>query len=186
MRGGICFPLMRPALGGVVFSGYAVLCGVDVETKNIYVFEERAFTTALAYNGQAGLDAFLLMAWRKYFCDTWFHLTDAKVFRKYILPVMKSKREQLEKKLVFHFPELDINQEKEQSLILELISLNRLFYRSGGLLHKALQDYQGNVKPISHNIECLALLYALYGLELIPYVKKEVKFDFDLNSWKLT
>ena len=99
MRGGICFPIsFEDEQGMTDISGYAVLCGQDVYTKLIWVFEDISWVSIdnivdqqsniLRYHG---LSHWLNKAWSEYFANVFFWQQPYHLVKRHRIQIIRSE-----------------------------------------------------------------------------------------------
>lgn len=98
MRGGVCWPIQVQTEEGARLEGAAVMCGYNVDTDRIIVFEETEFicvdhvldpeTHEVEFRGVC--DWFNL-CWQRYYAQTFCYHHDALTHKKHLLEVLRSK-----------------------------------------------------------------------------------------------
>lgn len=171
MRGGVCWPV----LVGHQVRGYAILAGMDIETKKTYIFEEKAFSCIDHIIGESGgievegASSWFNMCWTSYFADTFYYHNYGETHKKYMLQVLRSSM--IKPKPCF----IDAPwQDEDQALqaIYERTQQNKLFYKENGALIASLRSM--NVKPDKLPPEIIALMCCISGMERYPFRKKEI------------
>jgi hypothetical protein len=171
MRGGISFPMMTETEG---LQGYAVMCGMNVKTKKIYVFEEKEFKVIdhvisdghLEYEGIA---SWFPDVWKIYFADTFFYHQNFVTAKKYRVKIYRSPMAQPNPAMIeSHWKDDD----QAMHTVFEKDLLNELLYAEDGEVHRQMKLYTaGNEKvlPALHALCC-----ALNGME-------KYRIDYDIN-----
>jgi len=166
MRGGICFPV--PVDGSI--SGYAVMCGRNLVSNVIYVFEEREFFTIdHVIDGEKGgiklkgLSTWFNDCWTRYYADTFYFHQDHETCQKYRLQVVRSPM--IANKP--HFVEIKWSDDNQaMHTVFEKDILQQLKYSKDGKVYQQLQEYnadQDGVYPALHSLKC-----ALSGYDRYP------------------
>jgi hypothetical protein len=168
MRGGICWPRFVNIDNGVL--GFAILCGQNVDTGVITVFEQKPFSVIdHVINNETnmieveGLSPWFNRCWNMYFARVYYHSASSETRMKYVLKVVESRM--IDPKP--DFPEINFGEfaDFEQSLW-ETIMERKLESREGEPLGEALRNWSSAVEqpPVVDALSC-----CLAGLERYPY-----------------
>ena len=182
LRGGICFPVMSHMNGGLDIQGFAVMCGQEISTGTVYVFEQIGFitidnilnieTSLIDHHGLAG---WFNKMWGTYFADHYFWSQKDVVARKYRTEIHRSKMI----KPMPYFQELDeMDNTQADIAIWRLVKLKLLKFDADSDVHQALArtkkdaTQQSTLKiedPAMHALRC-----AVSGLERYPYYGRAI------------
>jgi hypothetical protein len=169
VRGGICWPIPLPQEDNEIV-GFALIAGVNVETDEIMIFEEREFACVDNIMGEdhqiefEGVAPFFNMCWQKYYCHKFFYNQRKEMHRKYMLETVRS--DSIKPKPQFIRMHWDKNHDVEQ-IMYEKQTLNRLKCEQDGELHQQIKTYTvvpGNPHPAMYALFCL-----LAGLQKFPW-----------------
>lgn len=171
MRGGICWPEMveRPEVPSD-YQGYAMMGGQEVESKIVYIFEQRSYEVieniiepkdgTIQYEGLA---AWLNRCWSRYFARDFYWHQDFELTKSHRLEIIRSLFIQPKPQLI----EVPWHDGHEPHAIWKYVKLNRLQWGAGTQLHEELQRAKAGDKrkaPAVHALQCL-----LAGLERYPW-----------------
>lgn len=154
VRGGVCFPVVTDKS----IKGYAVLCGMNMSDKTVYLFNEREFVVIdhvieanrVEYHG---ISVWFNEMWSKYFADTYFYRQDYDVSKKYQNQIIRS--DMIEPKPRFVQSK---NKDEDQSMhTLYEKDITGKFRYSAGQVWEEMQLYDKNDKavyPALHALQC--------------------------------
>ncbi len=158
MRGGIFFPERYEKLGHQETLGFIVVCGRDVETGIVYVWEQQPFlviTDLLDDENRVefrGITQFLNRSWSKYFCKTFFWSQDKVRHKHYLLEILREPM--VNPKPTFIEGRIDI--EDALQSVWTLAKTARLRFPSGSTVHQELEAHQIGeaLHPAVHALAC--------------------------------
>jgi hypothetical protein len=172
MRGGICFPMMTEADG---LQGFAVMCGMNLESKKTYVFEEKSFKVIdhVITNGVLeleGLSTWFPELWRIYFANHFFYRQNYTTAKKYRTRIYRSDMIQ-PKPAIMQVEWKDDDQ--AMHTIFEKDLLNELLYAEDGRVHLEMKMFtagdDSKELPALHALSC-----ALNGMD-------RYRIDYDIK-----
>jgi len=178
MRGGICFPVPVRIGADNGANGFALMCGMNVDTKKVYVFEETAFLTIDHIVGTGGdvemegLCGWLNECWSYYFAKQFYWHQDPETKKTYMLDILRSAMIKPHPVLVH----IDWNDDHQiEHVLWRLGNTGVMKLRADGQLHDCLrllevQTENAQIIPGVHALKC-----ALAGLLRYPYRKKREK-----------
>ena len=174
IRGGIALPQFEPARNEIV--GYAVVCGLDVDTKKIYVFEQQAFSSidhimtddlpgqrgpVIEYEG---VSSFLNRCWLEYFSRRYHTFDHADMIKKYKSQIHKSLMIK-PKPYIMPIHRGDTEGQAEHTMR-ELLQNNRLFIDKSSQLADTLLSYEARAIGVDAEAEVRALLAVLTAYDV--------------------
>lgn len=185
LRGGICFPVPVRLGADQGASGFVLLCGYNVQTKKIYVFEESSFLTIdhiVASDGSielVGISGWFNECWSHYFGRDFYWHQDPETKKTYTLDILRSAMIKPRPR----FLHVDWNDDQQiEHVIWRLGNTGMMKFKADGQLHDALrllevQTDRTQVIPGVHALKC-----ALAGLLRYPYRRKNVEFQKTLDN----
>lgn len=172
MRGGVCWPIPVDTGKGLDVYGYIIMCGYDVKTGLVTVFEQTDFIVidnilkpdrAIEYPGIA---PWINRCWSKYFAQDFFWNQDWELAKTYRLQVIRS--EMIEPKP--QFIEIGWSDLAEaQQTLWKYVKVGKVSIEKDSKLYKQLELTKSTDKqiyPATH-----ALMCCLCGIERSPYRK---------------
>lgn len=163
MRGGLAFPMLLD--DKITIRGYAIMCGLNVKTGVIYVFEEFEYFSIdniiednkLLFEGLAGQ---IPIWWKYYFADSFFVNQDFDTKRKYSRQLIRSYLANPSPRfLQVHWK----NEDQPIQSIYEKDAIGKLIYRKNGVLFLEMEMFRADserVLPALHALKC-----AITGIE---------------------
>lgn len=175
LRGGICFPVPVRLGADKGAGGFVLICGCNVTTKKIYVFEDRSFLTIDHIVGQdgsvefEGLSGWLNECWSYYFARDFYWHQDDQTKKTYMLDILRSTMIKPRPRFL-HIDWTDDNQ--IEHLIWRLGNTGVMKFKADSELHESLrllevQTDNRQIIPGVHALKC-----ALAGLMRHPYRKR--------------
>lgn len=179
MRGGICWPMPFESKGRIDVTGYALMCGLDVATGDVYVFEQTPWVVIdniLSPNGKIkylGLSHWLNSVWTKYFADSYYYHQDYESSKRFILAVTRSKMIQPKPRFL-DLPPLDA--QDMIATIWRYLKAGQLKRQKGTELEARIESIKANDKVLPPEVHALGC--ALCGIDRNPWrapVEKPVR-----------
>ena len=177
MRGGICWPITYENAGRVDTNGYAVMCGYEIKTGNIYVFEQIQWITidhiidpetrAIKYEGTA---PWFNSLWNTYYAKSFYYHQSYDLSKRFVLAVGRSPMIGTRPRFV-ELPPTDA-----QDIISALwmaLKAGKLFREGDTELQRQMEMVKSGDKqvlPAVHAMGC-----ALVGIERFPWRKPYVE-----------
>ena len=96
MYGGICWPFEEHSGVRINFEGHAVVCGLEVRTKDVHVFSHTEFSTVDPQKDknqvviQEGVAQWLNRMWSEWYCLSYYWHGNAMTSRNYRIAVSRS------------------------------------------------------------------------------------------------
>lgn len=171
VRGGIRWPNL--SVDGIL-DGFAVVCGQELDTGRIYVFEEKPFSTVeniykddgnLEYEG---LSSWLNLMWTRYYCNTFYDNEWPEARKVFHLQVLRSHNITPKPRM----PEVFWREDGEPlSRMWELGQAHKLIFGKDGKVHNAVRMVTADVgrRPSS---AVWSLLCCLTGILRCPSKSK--------------
>lgn len=171
MRGGICFPMMTES-GGL--QGFAVMCGLNMRTGKVYVFEEKPFKVIdHVINDNIleleGLSSWFPDIWKLYFADHFFYHQNYVSAKKYRTKIYRS--DMINPKPAMIQTEWR-DDDQAMHTVFEKDLQNELLYEEDGEVHMQMKMFTAGTEkilPALHALSC-----ALNGME-------KYRIDNDVN-----
>ncbi len=174
IRGGICWPEMVEIHGDVEVVGYAVICGKEIKTDTVYVFDQFQFLTieniidkATGVMQYPGIAQWLCKNWANYFAQQYFWCQPEELARAYRLEIIRSK---MIKPQPF-FKEVPWSDDNQATIELtRVMTMGKLKMDPKSKLFEQIAQVKkadDKLLPAVHALKC-----ALIGYQRYPYYKK--------------
>lgn len=172
MRGGVCWPVLTERSDQPEFQGFILMCGQDVKTGEVHVFEQERFVVidhiicqdVIKYYG---ISAWLNRVWTKYFARDYYWHQPHELHKRYLLQVIRSEMVAPKPQFI----EVDWEDDAQaQMIVWEYITLDRVRFPKDSELHRELHLVQMKEKETSPAV--YALQCALAGMERFPWRKR--------------
>ncbi len=171
MRGGMCWPKTVRFDIGVDVEGFVLLAGVNVKTREVRVFEQRAFVVVeniIAGDGSIehpGIEQWLNICWTRYFGRKFYWFQDRELTKKYRLEVLRSLVIQPKPEFI----RIELSKDKEIPIhtVWKFMNVGKLKIERDSLLWKALELTQKGKKEMLPAVHALTVL--LEGVERHPW-----------------
>jgi len=175
IRGGVCWPItVERDDGHKDFEGFAIMAGQNIKTKQITVFDQRAFVCIDNIVGEnsvieyPGLAPWLNECWAKYFGEKFYWHQDWQLAKTYRLDVHRSKMVKPKPQFI----EIEwANDEDIEVLIWKYVKMGRLVFQEGSDLDVALRSVKKGEKETLPPVHALACLLA--GIERHPWRERK-------------
>lgn len=138
-RGGICWPIAVDKVGSVR-RGFAVMLGLHLDTRRLYLLGQSSFVTVDHVQDDQGriefegLAPWFVDCWARWFADSYGWRQPWETTRRYLSQVLRSQMIQPKP----HFIELDWDDDADAvGAVVEADVSGRLVYPAGSEFHKA-------------------------------------------------
>ena len=171
MRGGICWPIKYEINGRIDTNGYAVMAGMDVDSKVVYVFEEQQWVTIdhIIRDNKIehhGLSQWFNRLWNDYFASKFYFHQPHQLAKRFRLQASRSDMIKPKPK----FKELPPTDTDDiVAAIWHIVKEGALKYTKGGLVEEQLKMVKAGDKQVLPAVHALGC--ALVGLARYPWRK---------------
>ena len=171
MRGGVCWPVITDRSDTRDFEGYILMCGQNVQTGVIQVFEQKNFVTiesilkdgAIAYQG---IGPWLNSIWSRYFARDYYWHQEFQLHKRNLLQIIRSPMVDPKPQFI-EVPWID--DQEAQMVVWHYVKTGKVQVEKESRLFEDLNIVKTTDKKSIPSV--YALQCALIGLEAFPYRK---------------
>jgi len=177
VRGALCWPVLFSNQGVPDVMGYAMVAGMDVETKHITVFEQREFIVVSSIIDENmkithhGIGPWLIDMYSRYRCNRYYYSQPFEQTKKYRLEILRTV--DIVPKPIYNEVPWPENPMEVLQTVWRAVKVKGFTAEKGSLIRRQIGEIGVEEKstlkyPAFHAFACL-----LMGYERYPYQKRE-------------